>query len=228
MSKKLPIPVGQVFGHLTVICEGEPLRQGREVSLTCRCVCGKIRDYYSHHVRSGRQTDCGCKRVPSRLDHGYCGTITHNSWLSMRRRCKEPGNKEFAKYSKIGYADEFDDFATFLAYMGERPSVRHTLDRIDNSQGYVRGNMRWATWETQQRNRTNNRMIVCSTTGETKLVTLVEACELAGISNRIVITRLCTHKWPITRALGADFSWPDGVNPYTNQVEGRQPACTTY
>lgn len=45
-----------------------------------------------------------------------------------------------------------DGFAHFLADMGERPSAKHSLDRLDLNGGYTHLNCRWATREEQARN----------------------------------------------------------------------------
>lgn len=51
------------------------------------------------------------------------------------------------------WRDSFTGFALYvLNTLGERPS-RHSLDRIDNSLGYVPGNLRWATAKEQAANR---------------------------------------------------------------------------
>jgi hypothetical protein len=78
----------------------------------------------------------------------------YRSWLHMRERCRTKTCKDYKNYGArgIGIDPAWDSFAQFLADMGRRPTIRHTLDRRNNNGDYSRSNCRWATRLTQGRN----------------------------------------------------------------------------
>lgn len=77
----------------------------------------------------------------------------------MRRRCRNPRATGFCHYGGRGIrvCARWDNFATFLADMGPRPSLAHTLDRIDGDGDYTPDNCRWATKDVQLANRRPGR-----------------------------------------------------------------------
>ena len=78
----------------------------------------------------------------------------YNSWSSMKQRCNNPNHAYAHRYSQRGitYSPEFETFAGFLSYMGERPE-NTTLDRIDPDGNYEPGNVRWASPSIQSSGR---------------------------------------------------------------------------
>lgn len=76
-------------------------------------------------------------------------------WLNMKTRCYNETNRSYGDYGARGIkvCEEWrDSFETFYRDMGARPRGL-TLDRINNDGHYEPQNCRWATWETQNRNR---------------------------------------------------------------------------
>jgi hypothetical protein len=73
----------------------------------------------------------------------------------MRARCYSTNLKEYPRYGGRGIAvcTRWDSYANFAADMGPHPGAGWTLDRKKNDQNYRRGNCRWATRQTQARNR---------------------------------------------------------------------------
>jgi len=103
--------------------------------------------------------------------HGSYGTITHASWRAMRRRCFDKNMRTYPRYGGRGvkvcerWFGLADGFQNFLADMGHRPSLAHSIDRIDVDGHYCPENCRWATVTEQAANRSNNRRVTID--GET-------------------------------------------------------------
>lgn len=77
----------------------------------------------------------------------------------MKRRCYSKSVPKYKNYGDRGITVckawlGVNGFATFLEDMGTRPSLSHTLNRIDNDGNYEPGNCEWATIHTQMNNRT--------------------------------------------------------------------------
>ena len=80
----------------------------------------------------------------------------------MKQRCYCPNYKNYSCWGGRGIkvCDKWlNSFENFLADMGEKPSSKHSLDRIDNNQDYTPENCRWATRKEQHRNKNNNFLI---------------------------------------------------------------------
>jgi hypothetical protein len=77
-------------------------------------------------------------------------------WRQMRDRCNNPNSHKYQYYGALGVkvCTQWNDFATFLADVGERPHPNLTLDRYPNKNGnYEPGNIRWATIQEQNSNK---------------------------------------------------------------------------
>lgn len=200
MGRAKDIKVGDRFGLWTVIGEADaimsPSGQHRRRVLA-RCACGTERPILVWSLTDGRSIACGCSRFHGRF-HGHNGTPEHVVWKSMLARCRNQRNPEFKNYGGRGIVvcDRWHSFVDFLADMGRRPSLGHSIDRVDNDGNYEPGNCRWATARQQARNRRNS--MVASINGETKLV--AEWAEAVGVEPRLITNRL-KKGWTPERAV---------------------------
>jgi hypothetical protein len=168
LTRKGPRPrlelTGQIFGRYTVIDRATPTRN-RVPRWRCRCECGTVRSVVQHGLVSGATRSCGClarELVGARvLTHGRTHTPEYESWAQMRHRCSNPNHHAFARYGGRGIrvCARWDSFEIFLADMGQRPSPKHSLDRVDNDGNYEPSNCRWATRLQQSRNSSSTRPI---------------------------------------------------------------------
>lgn len=101
-----------------------------------------------------------------KIKHGLCRRKNphplYRCWEAMRRRCYVKSDHAYSSYGGRGISvcERWrENFANFLADMGERPSLKHSLDRIDNNGNYEKSNCRWATFSEQCRNRRNNQLV---------------------------------------------------------------------
>lgn len=80
----------------------------------------------------------------------------YSMWRGMVRRCTNPAAAHWVDYGGRGITicDRWlESFESFVDDMGQRPTKKHSLDRIDNDLGYSLENCRWATPQQQARNR---------------------------------------------------------------------------
>lgn len=129
--------------------------------------------------------------------HGRKGTPEYRSWGAMRTRCNNPNIAAYYRYGGCGITvcDRWDKFENFLADMGPRPSLSHTLDRIDPHGNYEPGNVRWATKKMQGRNRRNTAWITAYGTR----MSLGDWAEAHGLSEE-------TIRWRVTKGWSPEAS----------------------
>jgi hypothetical protein len=197
---------GRRSGQLTVL-ERAP-HTCKKVLWVARCDCGSVRVIQGVDVRSQRLKSCGCMKAErmrqTMTKHGHAGRSGHSAiygtWEKMRQRCRNPNNRFFAKYGGRGIdmCDEwYESFAAFYQDMGDKPSPRHSLGRIDNDGPYSRGNCRWET-PLQQ---TSNRRVTITVEWSGERMTLAEAARRCGQTYALAFDRHVRDGWPLERAL---------------------------
>lgn len=127
-------------------------------------------------------------------------TPEYNAWINIKARCYNINNPRYASYGGRGikvcekWKHSFDNF---LTDMGERPSDKHSIDRIDNDGDYTPENCRWATMTRQQNNKKDNTYL----THNGMTLSLADWARKVGINQVTLSARLTKRGWSVEKAL---------------------------
>jgi hypothetical protein len=196
------------FGSLTAVrgVEAEPHLKTRRARWECRCDCGNVVRAFANNLLRGKHQGCGLHKggniAKTKTRHGKTGTQVYRAWRNMLNRCYNLRVKSYADYGAKGvtvcqaWRDSFD---AFYRDMGEPPTSRHTIERLENARGYEPGNCAWATRKQQNRNQTKTRHVTFR--GETR--PLPEWAEILGVPRVSLWQRLFKYGWDVERAFTA-------------------------
>lgn len=209
---------GQRFGRLTVTSRAPSRLRNNGKFRTmwhCLCECGGTALTPSDMLRSGRTQSCGCLRREMSSErsavHRQTDTPTYRTWARMKSRCFNPQDGSFADYGGRGIrmCDRWHtSFLAFAGDVGERPSRKHSIDRIDNDGWYSCGkcqecvskgltaNCKWSTRVEQCNNRRSSHYVTIND----RTQTIAEWCRELKIPVQTAQSRI-TRGWDDVRAL---------------------------
>ena len=159
---------GCTLGRLKILKLDGRDYSGKNLVWLCKCSCGTLCKVKSHGLNTGDTKSCGCLQrehlkksgnvfAEKHRTHGKSGSREQKAWKRIKQRVFNENNKDYEIYSKLGMdKDIASDFSAFLEDIGEIPNNikgRVSVDRKDNTKGYVKGNLRWSTDEQQARNK---------------------------------------------------------------------------
>jgi len=121
--------------------------------------------------------------------HGMSGTPEYRAWLHMKDRCFNPNSKDYPNWGGRGITvcDRWLNLENFLADMGSRPNLKHSLDRIDNNDDYSPDNCKWSTKAEQGNNKRNNKPLI---TIDDVTLTIAQWAKKMGYGESVIYTRL--------------------------------------
>jgi hypothetical protein len=166
---------GHKLGRLTVTDQFRSAldNKGRPRSYwLCQCECGKEKWIMSQTLHAGKAKSCGCvahewfrKNIApapkpwkreQETTHGKTNSKVYTTWECMIQRCYNPNNISFKNYGGRGIEicpEWRKSFQAFYDAVGEPPTSKHTIDRMDNDGNYEPGNVKWSTRYEQTHNR---------------------------------------------------------------------------
>lgn len=201
---------GQRFGRLTVLSHSHATPNGQQFWF-CRCDCGtnvvRPAGYLPRVCKSGEQS-CGCsmreETIKRNTKHGHYRDLTYSSWCAMKRRCSSPKHPAYSEYGGRGIkvCDRWrDSFEAFLADMGERPSKRHSIDRVNVNGDYEPSNCRWTTMREQARNSRRTKL-------SPAVVRLIRESTAAGMQQKTIASLLGVGVSTVSQVVNRK-SWGD-------------------
>lgn len=146
MSKSYDLN-GQKINKLTVLGRAPKKGKSKQLFWKCRCDCGTIVTIASWDLRKN-QLSCGCVKIKTLTTHGKSKSPEYRIWAGMIQRCTNVKKTEYPYYGGRGITvcdTWLHDFKQFYKDMGKRPSIEHSLDRIDPNGNYEKKNCKWAT-----------------------------------------------------------------------------------
>ena len=146
--------VGKKFGQLIVI-EYAGIKQLRNYKghiWLCKCDCGNNTTIMDSDLKTKHTKSCGClskrKQEKSPLYKGY-KEISGTTWSKIKRGAKQR-NIEFnitIKYAWNLFSKQNNQCSLSGLYIDfsktRRENNTASLDRINNSKGYIQGNVQW-------------------------------------------------------------------------------------
>lgn len=175
---KYSAKIGDKFGSWEVISDFfYPNIDQKVRHVRCVCLCGNESSVRLSTLITGKSTKCtSCASLQRGMKQklAFRDTSACSVWRGIVSRCKGNDTKH-PQYKGM----EYINFEDFYREVGDRPDaengIKYSIDRIDNTKGYIKGNMRWATAKVQNNNRSDNILI------GTEKTPLVDVCDKYGL-----------------------------------------------
>jgi len=154
--KKINI-IGNQYGKLKVVSEHSTDRNGH-LRWNCICECGNTCNVLGSHLKSNRTKSCGCSILKGKSHSMWngIGEISGDYWYSHIVRSAN-GSKGKRKALEINITKEYcwdlflkqnkkcalSGLEITFPKVSKDKSYTCSLDRIDSSKGYIKGNVQW-------------------------------------------------------------------------------------
>lgn len=145
--------IGKPFGKLVVISEAPKHKNDPAPYWRCRCECGNETNVRAHALTSGITKSCGGLHHRTASEHYKwtgCGEISGRYVCDLKKHAKERGfpfrltpQDMWHQFLKQKKTCALTGVLLSFGHGKETASTTASLDRIDSTQGYVKGNIQW-------------------------------------------------------------------------------------
>jgi hypothetical protein len=204
--------IGLRFNRLIVLSRAK--NRKNVVYWLCKCDCGAQKEVAAQQLTCKNIKSCGCYtkeinkeqgktlgKLPKKIKHGMIKSPEYYAWSNIKARCsveiKRHQHKNYWGRGIVVCQRWLESFDNFYADMGQRPSSRHSIDRIDTNGNYEPGNCRWANATEQALNKRTN--IYIEFNGEKRTITQWSKLLENGKAN--TIRERLNRGWSIEDAL---------------------------
>lgn len=139
--------------------------------------------------------------------HGKTKSKVYRAWQHSKERCYNKSCKKYPRYGGRGIkvCDRWkDSFENFYIDMGDPPTEKHTLGRIDNDGDYCPENCRWETYQDQMNN--TSRTVLLTFDGKTQSVT--QWNDDLGFKRGTLRRRIVDFGYSVDMALNTEVASP--------------------
>ena len=191
---------GQKYGRLKIIRYVDNKDTTRWF---CRCDCGIEKIIRGSSIKNGSIQSCGCLQKETvkkaNTKHGMYGSPIYRTWNNIISRCNNTNHEAYKNYGGRGITvtDRWkNSFENFYGDMGDRPSNKHILGRIEINGNYEPENCKWLTRTEVNNNTRGNKLLTID--DETR--TMKEWSDISKTKYNTIKSRLrygWTHKQAI-------------------------------
>lgn len=211
-----PDYIGQRFGRLVVIGEGEKIRDSnghKRGTFVCQCDCGNTITVNRRYIVRGQKKSCGCinreiRERQARLKEWRTKYVKpeykklRECWQKIKQRCYNSNERNYKYYGGRGIkmCPEWIEekgmyvFCEWALNNGYQDNL--SIDRIDVDGDYTPENCRWIPLAEQQRNKSTTRYIEYK--GETRC--MAEWAEILNVDYDLLCARL-SNGWTMEEAV---------------------------
>jgi hypothetical protein len=199
--------VGEKYNNLTVLKDlGCILLETTTIPVRyveCKCDCGTISKYRYHNVKNGHTKSCGCFRRT--IIQKYTKHKLYNTYYHIERQCYNEKCEQYPKIGGIGIkmCNRWkENSQNFFNDVGDRPSKKHRLVRIDNTKDFEPNNVKWddkfsfykRKKRIKQKKEKKPSRIVPYEKCKEEALRYDSRWEL-GKNNNSVYSKICRNKW---------------------------------